>query len=44
MQVYKPTLARFAEAGGLVGNTPAEVCQGNWIHEESINISENLSA
>ncbi|KAG6675892.1 hypothetical protein I3842_15G128500 [Carya illinoinensis] len=25
--VYKPTLTRFAEAGGLVGNSPAEVSQ-----------------
>lgn len=25
--VYKPTLTRFAEAGGLIGNAPAEVCK-----------------
>nr|XP_048329007.1 uncharacterized protein LOC107418532 isoform X2 [Ziziphus jujuba var. spinosa] len=25
--VYKPTLARFANAGGLIGNSPAEVCK-----------------
>ncbi|XP_021614758.1 uncharacterized protein LOC110616633 isoform X3 [Manihot esculenta] len=25
--VYKPTLTRFANAGGLIGNTPAEVCK-----------------
>lgn len=31
MQVYKPTLTRFSSAGGLIGNSPAEVCKGNWI-------------
>uniref|UniRef100_A0A2P2JJM3 Uncharacterized protein LOC100779987 isoform X2 n=1 Tax=Rhizophora mucronata TaxID=61149 RepID=A0A2P2JJM3_RHIMU len=24
---YKPTLSRFASAGGLIGNSPAEVCK-----------------
>lgn len=32
MQVYKPTLTRFASAGGLIGSSPAEVCKGNWRH------------
>ena len=32
MQVYKPTLTRFAEAGGLACNSPAEACKGNWRH------------
>ncbi|KAL2923046.1 L-threonate dehydrogenase [Bienertia sinuspersici] len=27
--VYKPTLSRFIEAGGLVGNSPLEVSKGN---------------
>nr|DAD32132.1 TPA_asm: hypothetical protein HUJ06_010983 [Nelumbo nucifera] len=27
--VYKPTLSRFLDAGGLVGNSPAEVSKGN---------------
>ncbi|KAG9148432.1 hypothetical protein Leryth_016916, partial [Lithospermum erythrorhizon] len=26
--VYKPTLSRFADAGGLIGNSPAEVSEG----------------
>lgn len=37
MQVYKPTLTRFVEAGGLIGNSPAEVCKGNWGHKERYN-------
>lgn len=28
-QVYKPTLSRFSNAGGLVGESPAEVSKGN---------------
>lgn len=43
MQVYKPTLTRFAEAGGLVGNSPAEVSQGNWGHEKCTYISHYLN-
>lgn len=39
MQVYKPTLTRFANAGGLIGNSPAEVCKGNW---RSINNSSYI--
>lgn len=27
-QVYKPTLTRFANAGGLIGNSPAETSKG----------------
>lgn len=31
MQVYKPTLTRFANAGGSIGSSPAEVCKGRCI-------------
>lgn len=34
VQVYKPTLTRFSEAGGLACNSPAEASKGNWRHME----------
>ena len=34
VQVYKPTLDRFSAAGGLIGNTPAEVSKGNLSRSE----------
>lgn len=43
-QVYKPTLSRFANAGGLVGESPAEVSKGNswWSRLKDLKLIENF--
>ena len=42
LQVYEPTLARFAKEGGLIGRSPAEVAKGIlYCDEEPITVVDS---